>query len=133
VSYQLEVNDEGKPHNCIITESSGSDVLDKATCDLVLQRAEFVPATDKKGRPIPFNYSDTLVWRSPGYGSVYTIRPGVTQIDFYTGAGGVIANCKVTGARSSDDTAFCTRYDRAGFGADGPQHISIRTEVVVTK
>jgi TonB family protein len=49
VAYAITVSPVGAPRLCTIVQSSGSALLDQHTCDIVLQRAAFVPATDGTG------------------------------------------------------------------------------------
>lgn len=63
--FRLDINTEGRPTACTITTSSGSDVLDEATCNLLIARARFTSARDRKGRPVPDTFSSRIVWRLP--------------------------------------------------------------------
>jgi protein TonB len=62
-TFRLDVDASGKVTNCTVTGSSGSDLLDRTTCDLLLKRARFVPAQDGWGRNIPFTFTNRFVWR----------------------------------------------------------------------
>lgn len=66
VRFRLMVNKEGRVEHCRITGSSGSPVLDSATCRLVRARARFTPALDAKGKPAPDTFSAVIAWRLPG-------------------------------------------------------------------
>jgi TonB family protein len=48
---ELTVNKEGRVSACKIVWTTGHKVLDNATCDLLMRRAKFTPATDKQGNP----------------------------------------------------------------------------------
>jgi TonB family protein len=63
VKYELAVDDTGKPTGCTIKESSGHALLDQATCDLMLERAMFVPAYAAQDEPISSTYSGGYNWR----------------------------------------------------------------------
>jgi protein TonB len=52
VSAELTISPAGRATACRIVQSSGHDVLDKATCDILIKRARFKPATDSKGIPV---------------------------------------------------------------------------------
>ncbi len=61
--YDVTVSDLGKPTDCKISSSSGSAVLDEATCQLVLERAEFKPAISADGVQIEDVYQGSHFWR----------------------------------------------------------------------
>lgn len=68
VDYRLDIDPAGGVTGCSITGSSGSAVLDSATCRLLLGRgrlARFAPARDRKGRRAAGSYSGSIVWRLP--------------------------------------------------------------------
>jgi TonB family protein len=66
-SFIVSVNANGVVASCRITGSSGSSVLDEATCVNVTKRARFQPATDKNGKPISSTYANRVTWRIPDY------------------------------------------------------------------
>ncbi|HEX8444433.1 MAG TPA: TonB family protein [Allosphingosinicella sp.] len=63
--FQVEVDAEGRPGNCVITESSGSATLDAATCKMMLERARFSPALDDQGKTVPATFSRRVNWKLP--------------------------------------------------------------------
>ena len=69
VAYRLTVGPNGRPTACDITQSSGFWRLDEATCRLVLRRARFCPATDKKAQPITGTWSSRMKWVIPEDGA----------------------------------------------------------------
>jgi TonB family protein len=46
------VDATGKPTHCEIVDSSGFDVLDAATCRLIMERARFSPARTPTGKQL---------------------------------------------------------------------------------
>jgi TonB family protein len=46
VSYEVSVAPNGVPAACTIARSSGVEALDRRTCDIVMTRGIFIPATD---------------------------------------------------------------------------------------
>ncbi len=60
-----DINTEGKAENCTTVESSGSADLDQAACAAILSRARYVPALDKKGRPIRSSAERRVRWQIP--------------------------------------------------------------------
>lgn len=65
VFFEVDVDATGKPTACRIGRSSGSPILDQATCNVVLARAKFEPALDKHGKPVPGKYGRAAAWRLP--------------------------------------------------------------------
>lgn len=64
-AFTITVGPDGVPSDCRVTESSGSESLDKASCDLVTQRFRYDPARDPSGRPITSEISRRVVWKLP--------------------------------------------------------------------
>ncbi len=61
--FSLAVGADGKPKDCIVTESSESLILDQATCDIAMERAEFEPSIGLDGSPIKGVYESSYRWR----------------------------------------------------------------------
>lgn len=62
VHIRYVVETDGRVTNCLITRSSGSDVLDRTTCSLIEQRFRYDPARDRYGRPIRSNLIESYEW-----------------------------------------------------------------------
>jgi TonB family protein len=60
--FQLTISTKGKVLYCSILVSSGSQGLDKNTCDLIKLRSGFFPARDAKGRPTIGTYKNGVNW-----------------------------------------------------------------------
>ena len=56
---------DGKVRSCVVTQSSGSQLLDDTTCRLYTRRAHFTPARDADGNPIASQRSDRFRWQIP--------------------------------------------------------------------
>ncbi len=65
VYYQMTIRADGKPLDCTITTSSGSNRLDKATCAYARKYMIFEPARDAQGLPVRGTYNGRLVWSVP--------------------------------------------------------------------
>lgn len=65
VTFKLFVGTDGRVSGCMITASSGSTILDSATCRLLAARALFEPARDRRGKPTPDSFAGRIVWRLP--------------------------------------------------------------------
>ena len=63
--FRLEVAPSGRVQNCTITASSGHADLDRATCNLVTQRARFEPAKDTTGASVTGSYVSSVRWELP--------------------------------------------------------------------
>lgn len=66
VAFRLDIDAEGKASNCVVVLSSGYPRLDKATCDVMIRRARFTPATDATGVPGKGIFSSKVKWVIPG-------------------------------------------------------------------
>jgi TonB family protein len=65
VAAQLVVGTEGRVTGCSILRSSGSAVLDSATCKLFTDRFRYEPALDSQGNPIVDTVQQTVNWMLP--------------------------------------------------------------------
>jgi TonB family protein len=81
VTFEVEVSVDGKPTACRIAKSSGSAILDKTTCDIVLARAKFKPAM-RHGKAVPGRYSKKAVWRLEGTSFDVANGYSATIVDF---------------------------------------------------
>jgi periplasmic protein TonB len=63
--FRLDIDRKGKVKACTIVYSSGSPLLDAATCSVLLRRARFMPAIDAKGNRVPGHYSSRFRWLLP--------------------------------------------------------------------
>jgi periplasmic protein TonB len=53
---------DGSVRDCEIERSSGSRILDRATCDLITRRFRFWPSRDERGRPVPAVILESHSW-----------------------------------------------------------------------
>lgn len=65
VTFRLNVGSNGRVSGCAVTKSSGSAVLDAATCRLMAVRSRFSPARDQSGKPVEDVYTFLLRWVLP--------------------------------------------------------------------
>jgi TonB family protein len=65
VTFEVEVDASGKPTACRIAKSSKSAILDQATCDIVMKRAQFKPAM-RHGKAVAGRYSNRSIWKLGG-------------------------------------------------------------------
>lgn len=65
VVMDLRIDRLGRVENCEVSGSSGSALLDKASCSLVQRRARYTPATDENGDPTSSTDRITFRWSIP--------------------------------------------------------------------
>jgi TonB family protein len=65
VGVKLDVGPNGRVTACTVTSSSGSEVLDSATCRLLTSRARFTPAHDAMGNPTAGVVTHSQTWQIP--------------------------------------------------------------------
>jgi len=61
-TFDLTIDDEGNPVNCVIIVESGQDGLDASVCDAVMKRARFKPAKDRNGSNVYSVRRDRVNW-----------------------------------------------------------------------
>ena len=57
VTVVLTISPKGQVTACRVRKSSGHQVLDDATCKIMISRARFTPALDNAGNPIEAHYT----------------------------------------------------------------------------
>ena len=62
VRVRFTVLTSGRIANCRVVGSSGSGVLDDATCRLLTDRLRFRPATDEAGQPVESDLGSDYTW-----------------------------------------------------------------------
>jgi len=65
VIISVVIGTDGRVRSCLVTQSSGSKLLDDATCRLYTQRARFTPARDADGHAIAAQRTDRYRWQIP--------------------------------------------------------------------
>lgn len=63
--FRLDIDAEGAVVRCSVTRTSGNAALDAATCSVLLGRARYLPARDRRGRPIDGRDEGRVTWRLP--------------------------------------------------------------------
>lgn len=64
VSVELLIGSDGRAEACEITRSSGSVLLDRATCRLAVRHGRFLPAKDADGQAVEGRYTlPRVIWR----------------------------------------------------------------------
>ncbi len=65
VRFTLTIDPGGRVIGCTITQSSGSAVLDDATCRIMQRRARYTPAMDDNGSPTTGTIEQEITWKVP--------------------------------------------------------------------
>jgi TonB family protein len=65
VALEVQVDPAGKPSGCRTAKSSGSVVLDTKTCEIVMLRSSFRPATDASGKATVGLWPMKVTWYPP--------------------------------------------------------------------
>jgi periplasmic protein TonB len=65
VRFTLTIDPSGRVVGCTIVHSSGSAVLDEATCKIMTRRARYTPAMDSNGQPVAGTITQDVVWKAP--------------------------------------------------------------------
>jgi len=114
-AFKLSIDRSGNVTACQITISSGSTILDDATCNLVTQRARFDPARDRSGKSIGDVYSSRVVWAL----SDKTDPPPQFEVktSFVVDVDGAISDCKVDAPMLTETqrSAALKRCEEANF------------------
>lgn len=135
--FELTVGKDGHVIACDVTQSSGHDILDHATCDLLSKRATFRPAADSSGLPMTGTWRSRVVWRLSDFDGT-RLSDSIQRVTFDLQGDDSTSNCKteaignwphedMDGCQSLSGTApaFAAAL-RAGSNAE-TQHIVMET------
>jgi protein TonB len=64
VRFTLTIDPAGRVIGCQITQSSGSSVLDMATCNIMRRRSRFAPPIDSHGNATVGTIEQSIVWKT---------------------------------------------------------------------
>ena len=64
-TVDLKIASDGSVTGCTLVGSTGSALLDAATCPAVQKKARFTPAADAMGKAIPGEYTAKVPWKWP--------------------------------------------------------------------
>lgn len=113
VAVMLAIGSDGNVHDCTITSSSNSALLDAATCRILVRRAKFKPARDTRGNPMPDSFPQKVRWVLPNQFPAEVLpRPLVdetSRLNFVVRSGHV-ADCKFSSDGSEIISAECERW-----------------------
>lgn len=90
------VSTNGRVPVCEVENSSGWEVLDQKTCELIKERFQYVPAKNRKGRPLAYMLTQRITWRMPaGDHPLAELKPANVEIEFVVSPDGRVKSCKV--------------------------------------
>lgn len=93
-SFRLSVDATGKPSRCDIVESSGFDVLDRATCERLMANARFSPPSDRAGKPTEGTYTNRVRWVMPE-GGIPTVSENFESMLLSIDEAGNVTSCRI--------------------------------------
>jgi TonB family protein len=144
----IGVDAAGGITSCSVAVSSGTTVLDTATCEIATAHLRFDPATDHRGRPIASTYKLAVHWMLPeNTPQVEDVTAGppkdsVVEVTLAFDANGVLLSCHATVAdapgqvvepcaRMKPGTPTPRRWQRGGqpVGATVTQRFSEHTVI----
>ena len=67
-SYDLTIDENGKPIGCVTTNPSGSEIFDTTICNILMKRAHYKPAKDGSGNAMASIERGHFNWRPEGSG-----------------------------------------------------------------
>lgn len=97
VFIRVQVGADGAPINCAVVQPVDPD-LDEATCRIMMSRARFSPARDRRGRAAAGTFAGRIRWVLPAEtGSAAKVRfaPFVVRVTFALSRGQRVSNCTV--------------------------------------
>lgn len=62
VRFRVSIDATGRMTGCAIIEPSPHETLNQPTCDLIMAKARFTPATDRRGRGMATTYTRQVRW-----------------------------------------------------------------------
>jgi len=137
--FSLDVDTAGRVSDCRVTASSGSASLDEATCRIFRERAQFEPARDEQGRPVPDHIASRMRWVLPASDSSSRARTnlasyltdadypaeairngqeGTVEFQLSIGPDGLVSGCRIVTSstyRSLDEATCRLMRARARF------------------
>jgi TonB family protein len=63
--FRLSIDATGSVRDCAVVAPSGHPLLDRVTCDLMVKRGRFRPATNARGEPVAGKVQQNMQWQIP--------------------------------------------------------------------
>lgn len=93
-AFRLTVDTTGKPSRCDIVESSGFDVLDRATCERLMANAKFSPSHNRAGKVVESTFSSRVRWVLPD-GEQSTVSERYFSTKLSVDLAGNVTSCRM--------------------------------------
>lgn len=139
--FVLQVGVDGRVKDCFVTQTSGNDGLDAATCALLGDRARFTPALDPHARPMIGSYRSSVRWQIPTQPRI-ALSPMSATMEFDVSADGHPSACKASGSLPAPDDQtqladFCKGLMtglmfQPSAGNAKAKHVAVHLDVTVT-
>jgi TonB family protein len=112
VGYELGIDAFGAVERCRVTSSSGSGLLDGATCGLLTARARFSPASDAAGHLVAGLFKGRARWQLPDGPRSPNLQPYSFVGRFELSEKGTVENCEVLVAEgtAAHGRSACLEY-----------------------
>jgi TonB family protein len=141
VSVRLIVDKTGKLSGCTIKKSSGSAVLDEATCAVLSRNARFRPVVNSRGQPVQGVFQRAVVWKLPrGDGTPYMSANWRSDMTLTVQPDGTVSSCQSTDStgtayiKGADGSkkSFCETYGDQYGGKRYTDEVGKPTAVTIT-
>jgi TonB family protein len=96
VRFDVAVGADGRPTRCTVVKSSGSQRLDKQSCDIFMRRARYTPATDDAGLPVAGTVRHDTSWFFWVDGTRTRYVFGGYSVNVTFDAAGAVTSCVVS-------------------------------------
>jgi TonB family protein len=103
VRFSITVDALGRPTDCSVSESSGNADLDSTACAKILERGEFEPARNSRGKPVAGTWSNSVRWIIPE--PQPAPAPGYLVASFIVETDGTVSECVVDRAEGAIEKA----------------------------
>src|SRR4051794_31050668 len=114
VKVALTIGEDGRVTSCFVEKSSGFPALDGATCRLLRMRAQFSPARDAAGNPVPSAVRQSVGWRLPPE-PLWPRTEWTSRVALTVDADGTIKSCAVESRSLVTSMADeCSDFQRFG-------------------
>lgn len=139
VAFKLQVEADGIVSSCEPVGGSAPKELKDLTCQLVSQRARFVPPRNASGDPLTGSYTATVMWQIPKEkrGSMPFPEEGSRTQEMVIEADGSVSSCTVEREKLLSAVQICEFPEGPVFQSfrdeDGkPVRKRVRTKTIVT-
>jgi TonB family protein len=109
VTVRLDVDRTGVVTTCKVVISAGSAALDDQTCALFRARARYIPAHDRRGRPVASTVDQRMAWRLAGQAAApFPRQAWMVRTNLSLDAAGKIVDCKLEATGLATIPKWCS-------------------------